>query len=475
MKSKLAKLLNLKTLTVITIFLISCVSVFGVRKIVDHSIRTSSMKMEITKAKGQCNIIASDIAAGTYLTDLGSEMINAEIELLAYTYSARILIINNDFVIVKDSYVFDEGKYIVTQNVIEAIRGKTISTYEIKTGYGNITVPIETNDGDVIGVIYMNLYNNGMVETISYVDKVSDAITVCIIIFSIIVAVVYSYIISKPAVEMEKSVIELTEGAKNTRIKINSISEYGKIGQAVNTLLDRLDSIDDSRDEFVSNVSHELKTPMTSMKVLADSLLMQENVPIEIYREFLQDIVDEIDRENKIIGDLLNLVKTDQTGIKLNVEVTSINDMVELVLKRLKPIAISKKVEITLESVRPVVAEVDVVKFTLVITNIVENAIKYNVDNGFVRVTINADHKYFYIDVADSGIGIPSECRDLIFDRFYRVDKARSRETGGTGLGLSITKNIVMLHKGTIKYYSKENEGTTFTIRVPLNYVGGGN
>ena len=107
---------------------------------------------------------------------------------------------------------------------------------------------------------------------------------------------------------------------------------------------------------------------------------------------------------------------------------------------------------------------------SLAITNIIENAIKYNRTNGSVRVSVNADHKYFYITVTDTGIGIPKEYIDRVFDRFYRVDKARSRETGGTGLGLSITRSIIIMHKGSIKLYSKENEGTTFTIRVPLNH-----
>ena len=110
-------------------------------------------------------------------------------------------------------------------------------------------------------------------------------------------------------------------------------------------------------------------------------------------------------------------------------------------------------------------------KFSLAFSNLVENAIKYNVDNGWIRVSLNADHKFFYVKIADSGVGIPEDCQDQIFERFYRVDKARSRETGGTGLGLSITRNAILMHKGAIKLYSKEGEGTTFTIRIPLNYV----
>lgn len=237
-------------------------------------------------------------------------------------------------------------------------------------------------------------------------------------------------------------------------------------------LLDRLESIDGSRDEFVSNVSHELKTPMTSMKVLADSLLATENAPIEMYKEFMQDISEEIDRENEIIGDLLNLVRTDGERAVLNIETVDVNELMEVVLKRLKPIALKNNIEIIFESMRPVTASIDRVKFIIVLTNIIENAIKYNHPEGWVKITLNADHKFFYVDVSDSGIGIPEECKDHVFERFYRVDKARSRETGGTGLGLAITKNIVLLHKGTIKFYSKENEGTTFNIRIPLNYGG---
>ena len=236
----------------------------------------------------------------------------------------------------------------------------------------------------------------------------------------------------------------------------------------MNKMLERLKTLDDSRQEFVSNVSHELKTPITSIKVLADSLNGQDDVPVELYREFMHDIVEEIDRESQIINDLLSLVRMDKTAAGLNPVTQNVNELVERVLKRLKPIAEEKNIELVLESFRPVVAEIDEVKITQVITNLVENGIKYNVANGWVRVSVNADHKYFYLTVSDSGIGIPDDCRDKIFERFYRVDKARSRQTGGTGLGLAITKTVVLMHKGAIRVYSKEGEGSTFTVRIPL-------
>ena len=185
----------------------------------------------------------------------------------------------------------------------------------------------------------------------------------------------------------------------------------------------------------------------------------------------MQDIVSEIDRESKIIEDLLSLVRMDKSAQTLNIASVSINELLEMVLKRLKPLAKKKNIDLLFESFRPVVAQIDEVKMTQVISNLVENAIKYNKDEGWVHVSLNADHQYFYVRVEDSGIGIPEESINKIFERFYRVDKARSRQSGGTGLGLAIVRNIIILHHGIIKVHSEENVGTTFTMRIPLNYV----
>ena len=221
----------------------------------------------------------------------------------------------------------------------------------------------------------------------------------------------------------------------------------------------------------MANVSHELKTPLTSMKVLADSLLAQEDVPAELYQEFMGDLSEEIERENKIINDLLSLVKMDKTANTLNIKSENINALVERILKQLRPIAATRNIEVVFESFRPVTAEVDEMKLSLAITNLVENAIKYNKENGWIHVSLNADHKNCYIEVADSGIGIPEEALEHIFERFYRVDKSHSREIGGTGLGLAIARSAVVMHRGAIKAYSQVGEGTTFTIRIPLTYV----
>ena len=295
---------------------------------------------------------------------------------------------------------------------------------------------------------------------------------VAVIAVAVILVLLFERGIGKSYRKAYKIVEDVANGHTDKRIPAKGSYELRQFAKDFNNIMDRAGMLDESRQEFVSNVSHELKTPITSIKVLADSLNMQDDVPIELYKEFMQDITNEIDRESKIIEDLLSLVKMDKSAAVMNISSVNVNEMLEIVLKRLKPIAQKKNVELLFESFRPVVAEIDEVKFTLVISNLVENAIKYNVSDGWVHVSLNADYQYFYVRVEDSGIGIPKESQDLVFDRFYRVDKARSRQTGGTGLGLAIVQNIVLLHHGTIKLHSEEGTGTTFTVRIPLNYVG---
>ena len=294
---------------------------------------------------------------------------------------------------------------------------------------------------------------------------------VILLVLLILFAFFYSGSVVKPLRELTAYISRITDGYLNEKVTMKSFSEVEDVVDSLNSMTTKLETLESSRQEFVSNVSHELKTPITSIKVLADSLLQQEDAPAELYREFLSDINAEIERENKIITDLLSLVKMDKTSSELNISSININELCEQILKRIKPIAAKRNIELIFESYRPVFAEVDEVKLSLAINNLIENAVKYNYDNGWVKVSLNADHKFFYIKVADSGVGIPEDEQENVFERFYRVDKARSRETGGTGLGLSITRNAILVHRGAIKIYSKEKEGTTFTVRIPLTYV----
>ena len=163
----------------------------------------------------------------------------------------------------------------------------------------------------------------------------------------------------------------------------------------------------------------------------------------------MHDISEEIDRENSIITDLLSLVKMDKKASDLNIETVNINDLLELVLKRLRPIAGKKQVELILDSFRPVNAEVDATKLTPGFFQSGGKRHQIQPAGGRLGKGLpDADHKYFYVTVADSGIGIPEESLNHIFERFYRVDKSHSREIGGTGLGLAITRSAIVMHRG---------------------------
>ncbi len=186
-------------------------------------------------------------------------------------------------------------------------------------------------------------------------------------------------------------------------------------------------------------------------------------------REFMADINGEIDRLTKIIDRLLSLTKLDVESDTLDLQVTDINELAERISKSLKPVADKKNIKLSLMTDQEVLAMVDREKFWQVIYNVSDNAIKYTPAGGTVNLYVFNEGEFCRVEVLDNGIGIPQEEIDKIFDRFYRVDKARSRESGGTGLGLSIVNDVVSLHKGKILVDSTENEGTKFIIIVPKN------
>ena len=281
-------------------------------------------------------------------------------------------------------------------------------------------------------------------------------------------AIILAKILIRPFDRVSGAISEVQEVYTNETISVPDYIETEHIVDAFNSVLQRMNALDETRQDFVANVSHELKTPITSMKVLADSLIAQEDVPVELYREFMVDIAEEIEREDKIINDLLALVKMDKSAASVNITSVDINALTELILRRLRPIAKKTDIELTLISKREIIAEVDEVKLSLILTNLIENAIKYNREQGKVNVILDADHQFFTVQVADTGIGIPEDSIQHIYERFYRVDKSHSREIGGTGLGLAITKGAVQLLRGSIKVESIQGEGSVFTVKIPL-------
>ena len=415
-------------------------------------------------------MIATELYKSGYLTGTRTETVDTQIEQLGSLWGGRVVVVDHDLRIVKDTYGIDEGKIIVAKDVLECFQGKDSSNYNRKTKFLEVTVPI-LNDVtyDMEGLMIISLSTTDIED-----GKVSLGSTVYILQILMILAVMAvafyaARLLVRPFGKVT-AYLEEKNAFLEEDISIPDYTETELLAEAYNRMRQRMRAQEDSRQEFVSNVSHELKTPLTSMKVLADSLIAQKDVPVDLYREFMTDIAEEIDRENSIINDLLDLVKMDRKSTNINIQETNINDLIELILKRLRPIAAKQNVELVLEDYKPILAEVDQTKMTLAITNLVENGIKYNKPDGWVHVSLNTDNNFFFIKVEDSGIGIPEEQQKYIFERFYRVDKSHSREIGGTGLGLAITRSAVLMHHGAIRVYSKEGEGTTFTVRIPLKY-----
>ena len=420
--------------------------------------KQQALEVRTGEIRTQCAILCNQIIRENYLNDPSSESINSKLEVLSNTYGGRIMLVDRDFKVVKDTYNVDEGKILISPKVVKCFKSGEATDYSQYGQTLELAVPVRSADvPQMQGAMLINISTSAVIATVSELEQRGMLIVGIIIVLSVFLAYILAAVLVKPLARVTKSIEDLTDGYQKDEISVPDYTETELITDAFNKMLTRMKVLDESRSEFVSNVSHELKTPMTSMKVLADSLVGQEGVPEELYQEFMRD--------------LLTLVKMDKKSADLQISHMNINQLLEDILKRLRPIADKRNIDLILDSFRPVEADVDELKFTSAISNLVENAIKYNVDDGWVRVSIDADHKDFYVTVADSGMGIPEDSLDRIFERFYRVDKSHSREIGGTGLGLAITRSTITMHHGVVKVFSKEGEGTTFSVRVPLSYI----
>lgn len=479
----LVSLRSLKARIFIIILAVGFVPSVVMRYGILNNYEERAVEQRVATVQNQLMIVGNHLLTNNYFDTAKSDeqskaVINAELEMISNLYEGRVMIINSGLKVIKDTYSISEGKTIISEEVVICLRGESMSHYDREHGYIEMTTPITSVAADgsstIVGVMLTSISNESILNTMEVLNRRAVLLENLMLIVIIAVAILLSFVLARPFNRITDAINEVKAGYSDKPISVPDYAETVHIVDAFNQLLGRMRILDDSRQEFVANVSHELKTPMTSIKVLADSLLAQGDAPAELYREFMEDIVSEIDRENRIITDLLALVKMDKKVQELNIVPLDINELVELILKRVRPIARKKDVEIVYESMRPVIAEVDEVKLTLVMTNLVENAIKYNKEHGWVKVVLDADHQFFTFTVSDSGLGIPEDSLPHIYERFYRVDKSHSREIGGTGLGLAITKSAVLMHRGSITVSSVEGEGSCFTVRIPLSYITGG-
>lgn len=489
---ELAQLISLRSLKArifLIILLAGVIPCLFMRYGILDNYEERAVEQRVATVQNQLRVVGNHLISNNYLNNnlpdevnyrASRNVINAELETISDLYEGRVLIVDSGLRVVMDTYGISEGKTIISEEVIRCFQGENISYYDKEHGYIEMTVPIVDSgasssedgsanpSGNIVGVMLTSISNEAIINTMEVLNRRAVILENMMFVCVVAVAILLAILLPRPLNKVTSAINEVQAGYTDESISVPGYWETANIINAFNQLLKRMKVLDDSRQEFVANVSHELKTPMASMKVLAESLLAQGDAPAELYKEFMEDIVSEIDRENQIITDLLALVKMDKKVQELNVASVSINDLTELILKRLRPIARKKDVEVVFESMRPVTAEVDEVKMTLIMTNLVENAIKYNKEHGWVKVELDADHQYFTFKVSDSGLGIPEDSLAHIYERFYRVDKSHSKDIGGTGLGLAITKSAVLMHRGSITVTSVEGEGTSFTVKIPL-------
>ncbi len=453
------------------LFFIGMVPCIIATNVVVQSYENRAISIREMNVKNQCDILCDSLVAENYIRNPNSAVLNSQITLVSNFYSGRVMIVDSDLRVIRDTYDIDTGRTSVSKEIVNTFEsGKGSTQYDDQNAYILMTFPIRNADASGLdGVMMISISTNDILQNAQNLENRGLMVTLAVCLSVLVLGYVLAGFLVRPFLRITHAIEDVTDGFADEAISVPDYTETELITTAFNRMLSRVRSIDASRQEFVSNVSHELKTPLASMKVLADSLNGQENVPIEIYREFMADITQEIDRENEIITDLLQLVRLDKQAASMNVERTDIGKLLEDILKRLRPIADKNTVALNLALNAQVTADVDAGKISLAFSNLIENGIKYNVEGGWVRVTLTADRRYFYVTVADSGMGIPEDQIDMIFERFYRGEKSHSTEIDGTGLGLAITKSVIMLHHGAIRVSSKVGEGSSFHVRLPIN------
>jgi signal transduction histidine kinase len=391
-------------------------------------------------------------------------------------YGGRFLVLNKSGIVLIDSFSTLNGQKLDHKEISDVLLGPEDTSYgfhDINTG----------TDEPFYAVYYTAavVYNSETIGAVLFSDDIHDVVDITrdfisvLVMVSIAACVVFAVVstilsgyITRPINDLKAVAISISRGNLHQRINVSGKNEMAALATTFNTMSEKLENMDAKRSEFVSNASHELKTPLSSMKILIESLLYQDGVDEKIYKEFLGDINMEIDRLSQVISGLLTLAKTDSETEALNIDKILLSELVFKSVTALKPIANEKHISLSYTVNNDLEIECDALKVMQAVMNLVENAIKYTDSGGSVQVTLSKAGTNAAIAIKDNGCGIPEQDIPYLFDRFYRVDKARARGTGGSGLGLHIAQKIALLHGGSIEVQSEEGKGSLFTLYLPI-------
>ena len=325
------------------------------------------------------------------------------------------------------------------------------------------------SQNDVIGVLLLASPVQTMMTNLYELRDQMLVIFIVVAALAVLFSLILSQIITKPVTALTKGIQRMARGDFSTRVQVQGSGEIRRLARTFNSMSEKIESLDEARNQFVSNASHELKTPLATMKVMIESLNYQPEMESGLRTEYLSDINREIDRLSSIVSDLLTLVRMDVKDVKLSRENMSMAALIKDTEHLLKPLKEKRGQKLILSLQDDCDMYADRTKLQQVVYNLMENAFKYTQEGGTVKVTLMKSGRSAILKVADNGPGIAAEHLPHIFDRFYRVDKARSRESGGTGLGLAIVHQLVMLHGGEVHVESDVGKGTTFTVELPLH------
>ncbi len=406
-------------------------------------------------------------------------------------FSGRVLVLDMDGIVMADSHSELNGHILRQPEIQSILSGSLNSTY----GFHMVTASQNTSgflarDKDwavyyTTAIVYQSRSVGVLLVSVSIqdvVDLTSNAllrfsfVALGILIVLIMSSVIVSRFISLPIVQMTEAITQMSKGEFQARTKIRGNSEIAQLARTFNTMSEQLENIERQRQEFVSNASHELKTPLSAIKILAESLLYEQNVPEATYKEFLSDINEQIDRMNLLLRDLLILAQSERSSTAMRYTMESLDNLIAECAKTLMPLSQEKHIKLSLPE-NKIQMRCDRLKLNTAIMNLISNGIKYTPEGGSVSVNIEEEKdeggvQWIKIIVSDTGIGIPEEDRIHIFERFYRVDKARSRDTGGTGLGLAIVQQVARLHGGEVALSPNAQQGSVFVMRLPRWGVG---
>ncbi len=432
-----------------------------------------------TSLQSQASVVASTLAASEVLTGSGgeaeeagttiTERIQAVMPTLEDLAVSRVLVTDASALIVYDSSEVEPGvsRYALLAEVVSALQGNDVfrSEYQENAFRSRAAVPIMYR-GVTVGAVYLYEYDADQASLLRNIQANLRYVSVIICLVAITLCLVFSRSLSHGIGNLLRAIRKVREGEYNHRVEIEGGDELAQLAGEFNQLTDRLQTTEEVRRRFVSDASHELKTPLASIRLMADSILQNENMDLETIKDFVGDIGEEADRLTRISEKLLTLTRLD-AGTVVEHKAVDVGRVIVRVQRMLQPLA--DAVEVTLQTdlradcyVPASDDEVYQIAF-----NLMENAVKYNLPGGRVMVSLTRSEYTVTLEVADTGVGIPEEDRDKIFDRFYRVDKARSRAAGGTGLGLSIVSDTVRLFDGTIAVMPREGGGTRFIVTFP--------